>query len=309
MNMPGLEQAHRRRDLTAEENRTIADLVATRTRATACRASSTRASWSIAPSSIASGGGAGCSSAIRARFRNPGDYFTFAVDDDSLIVIRDDDGEIHALWNVCRHRGTQICDEPQGKVGRLVCPYHQWTYARDGSLVSCRGMQEDVDKSELGLLRAHVREVAGLIFVSLADDPPDFDEAAEAIGPLARPAGLRSRQGGEDRRLRRGGQLEARLGKQPRMLPLQRQSSAVHQSQLRSLQRRRHERADPGADRQRGRPQREKWAAAGLAVSHRRSGMTQFPDAGPQLLVRREPHAAGRRLCERNDGRPAGRRR
>ena len=41
---------------------------------------------------------------------DPGDYFTFAVDDDSLIVIRGDDGEIHALWNVCRHRGTQICD-------------------------------------------------------------------------------------------------------------------------------------------------------------------------------------------------------
>ena len=99
---------------------------------------------------------------------NPGDYFTFAVDNDSLIVIRDDDGEIHALWNVCRHRGTQICDEPQGRAGRLVCPYHQWTYARDGSLVSCRGMQEDIDKSQLGLLRAHVRELAGLIYVSLS---------------------------------------------------------------------------------------------------------------------------------------------
>ena len=76
---------------------------------------------------------------------NPGDYFTLSVDADSLIVIRDDDGEIHALWNVCRHRGTQICSEPQGRVGRLVCPYHQWTYARDGSLVSCRGMQDELD--------------------------------------------------------------------------------------------------------------------------------------------------------------------
>src|SRR6476620_6298774 len=42
---------------------------------------------------------------------NPGDYFTFSVGDDSLIIIRDDDNKINALWNVCRHRGTQICDE------------------------------------------------------------------------------------------------------------------------------------------------------------------------------------------------------
>ena len=94
------------------------------------------------------------------------------------------------MWNVCRHRGTLICDQPQGRVGRLVCPYHQWAYARDGSLVSCRGMQEDVCKEDLGLLSAHVREVEGLIYVSLADEPPDFGEAAAAIAPFARPQGL-----------------------------------------------------------------------------------------------------------------------
>ncbi|MEX2308003.1 MAG: Rieske (2Fe-2S) protein [Pirellulales bacterium] len=96
---------------------------------------------------------------------SPGDYITFSVDNDFLIVIRDDDGQIHALWNVCRHRGTQICAEPQGKAGRLVCPYHQWTYARDGSLVSCRGMQEDVDEAELGLLRARRETSATSRFV------------------------------------------------------------------------------------------------------------------------------------------------
>jgi Rieske 2Fe-2S family protein len=122
--------------------------------------------------------------------RNPGDYATFNVDDDSLIVIRDDDGQNIALWNVCRHRGTQVCGESHGTAGRLVCPYHQWAYARDGALVSCRGMQEDIDKSDLGLLHAQVREVAGLIYVSLSDDPPNFDEAAEAIGQIARPQGL-----------------------------------------------------------------------------------------------------------------------
>jgi Rieske 2Fe-2S family protein len=120
----------------------------------------------------------------------PGDYFTFAVDADSLIVMRDDDGQINALWNVCRHRGTELCDQPSGKVGRLVCPYHQWTYGRDGALLSCRGMQSELDKSELGLLRAPVRELGGLIYVSLSDSPPDFEGAVEAIGPLLTPQGF-----------------------------------------------------------------------------------------------------------------------
>jgi phenylpropionate dioxygenase-like ring-hydroxylating dioxygenase large terminal subunit len=120
----------------------------------------------------------------------PGDYFTFAIGDDSLIVIRGDDGEINALWNVCRHRGTQICDEPSGRAGRLVCPYHQWTYARDGSLMSCRGMQEDIDKDQLGLLRAPCRQLDGFVYVSLSDTPPDFDEAYRQVSPHVRPQGL-----------------------------------------------------------------------------------------------------------------------
>ena len=73
---------------------------------------------------------------------NPGDYFTFRLDHDSLIVTRDDDGAIHALYNVCRHRGTEICTEAAGHAGRFICPYHQWVYARDGSLVSCRRCRE-----------------------------------------------------------------------------------------------------------------------------------------------------------------------
>ena len=51
-------------------------------------------------------------------------------------------------------------------------------------------MQEEIDKPSLGLLRAQLRQVAGLIYVSLADNPPDFSQAASAIDPLAQPQGL-----------------------------------------------------------------------------------------------------------------------
>ena len=240
--MPSLDQQSTPR-LTAEEKRAIAELIA---RAAARLQLARRVLFERA----------GVSRRARriwrrgwlfvghtCEIRNPGDYFTFAVDDDSLIVIRDDDGQIHALWNVCRHRGTQICDQPQGRVGRLVCPYHQWTYARDGSLVSCRGMQEESTRASSACCTRHVRELAGLIYVSLCRRSARLRRGGRSDRPVGPAAGLQPRQGGEDRRLRRGRQLEARLGKQPRVLPLQRQPSAVHQGQLRPLQRRRRQRA------------------------------------------------------------------
>src|SRR5579863_5456386 len=85
---------------------------------------------------------------------NPGDFFTLEVDTDSLIILRDDEGTIRCLHNVCRHRGSLICTSASGQVRRLVCPYHQWTYGLDGALRACRGMPEDLDKSHFGLRSA-----------------------------------------------------------------------------------------------------------------------------------------------------------
>ncbi len=120
----------------------------------------------------------------------PGDYFLYEVDGDAVILVRDADGQVQALYNVCRHRGSIICEAAQGNVKRFICPYHQWTYALDGHLLVWRGMQDGLDKSQLGLHHAHVREVEGMIFLSLAQDPPDFEAAYEAIAPMARPQGL-----------------------------------------------------------------------------------------------------------------------
>jgi Rieske 2Fe-2S family protein len=122
----------------------------------------------------------------------PGDYFVFDIDTDSIIVIRGDDGHIAALHNTCRHRGMKVCQTQSGRVARIVCPYHQWSYARNGELVACGGMDKDgdLDRRDYGLHRVQAREVGGLIFVCLADDPPPFEGAAEALGALLRPQGL-----------------------------------------------------------------------------------------------------------------------
>src|SRR5450755_935246 len=63
----------------------------------------------------------------------PGDYFLAELFGESLIVVRGNDGAIRAHYNVCRHRGTRMCEEKSGTLsGSIMCPYHAWTYGLDG---------------------------------------------------------------------------------------------------------------------------------------------------------------------------------
>lgn len=106
---------------------------------------------------------------------NPGDYFTLALGAYQLVVIRGDDGVVRALHNVCRHRGSLLCDDAQRTVRRrMVCPYHQWLYELDGTLANARKTGVDFDPTAHGLATAACEVAAGMIFVSVADDPPDF---------------------------------------------------------------------------------------------------------------------------------------
>jgi len=104
-----------------------------------------------------------------------GDFFRFEVAEESVIVVRDRDGEIHALVNVCRHRGSRVCWEARGKARTFVCPYHGWAYGLDGTLRSARLMPDDFDKSQYGLRAINVEIFHGFIFISFAETPPNFD--------------------------------------------------------------------------------------------------------------------------------------
>jgi phenylpropionate dioxygenase-like ring-hydroxylating dioxygenase large terminal subunit len=118
---------------------------------------------------------------------NPGDYFLFEVADESFIVIRDDRMQIHALSNVCRHRGSRICIAGSGNARSLVCPYHQWVYRPDGSLLKARLMPPDFDLASQGLWRAAIEILADLIFVCASDQPPDFEAFRNCMEPRLRP--------------------------------------------------------------------------------------------------------------------------
>src|SRR5580692_3731598 len=101
-----------------------------------------------------------------------------------FIVVRDTDMSVRAFHNVCRHRGARLCNPGSGAFHRLVCPYHQWTYNRRGELVNNKHMGEDFDRSKFGLKPVHVESLAGLIFICLADTPPeDFAVMREAMQP------------------------------------------------------------------------------------------------------------------------------
>ena len=122
----------------------------------------------------------------------PGDYVTVQVGRSSIIIVRDDDMDVRAFHNVCRHRGSKVLLDQKGFVGNLVCPYHQWTYDLTGALIHAESMPSCFDRSQYGLKSVHIRSVAGLIFVCLADTPPDdFEDFRAAFEPYLAPHNLR----------------------------------------------------------------------------------------------------------------------
>ncbi|MEP7108991.1 MAG: aromatic ring-hydroxylating dioxygenase subunit alpha [Ferruginibacter sp.] len=117
----------------------------------------------------------------------PGDYFTFTIHNNSIIIIRGNKGEVYAHYNTCRHRGSLICLEEKGNAPKLICPYHQWVYDKDGSLFKARLMPDDFDRSGYGLHPVQLQVANGLIFISLADNPPDFKKVLEDYAPFLKP--------------------------------------------------------------------------------------------------------------------------
>lgn len=117
----------------------------------------------------------------------PGDYLTLEIGRNSVVVLRDRDGAVRAFHNTCRHRGSRVCTKEKGRASVLVCPYHQWTYALDGSLRNARQMPADFDRRDYGLKPARAELVCGMVYVCIGDDPPDLGRFREAVTPSIAP--------------------------------------------------------------------------------------------------------------------------
>ena len=209
----------------------------------------------------------------------PGDYFTMELDKDSIIVTRGDDGALHSFHNVCRHRGSLICPEPAGHVTRLVCPYHQWTYGLDGRLLACRGMPDDLDKTQFSLARVLLREVEGLIFISLAQNASPFEPAYEMLSPLLKPQGFHRAKVAKavDYVVHANWKLVWENNRECY------HCNVNHPQYIKANFD--HYNADDTTPRIRDAistvvlRSEQKWAAADLAPTHKQTGMTVFPDA------------------------------
>ena len=112
-----------------------------------------------------------------SELKKPGDFRSRRVAGRPVIFCRDQKGEIHCLFNTCRHRGAIVCTERDGNRRRFQCIYHGWTYGNDGALVGVPGSDayaESFDKSKFGLRRpARFEDYRGFWFMNLdAAAPP-----------------------------------------------------------------------------------------------------------------------------------------
>jgi phenylpropionate dioxygenase-like ring-hydroxylating dioxygenase large terminal subunit len=109
-----------------------------------------------------------------SQIRAPGDYVTFELGSDSVIVLREAGSGIRALRNVCRHRGTRLLEGAGRCHGRITCPYHGWTYRYDGSLLATPARESfpALDLREHSLAPVPVEVALGFVWVCLGANPP-----------------------------------------------------------------------------------------------------------------------------------------
>jgi len=108
----------------------------------------------------------------------PGEWRSIEYLGESVIVIRGDDGECRAFSNVCRHRGSRIVDGTGGCAKVLTCPYHAWSYARDGRLVGVPHRHEypGLRTEDHGLFPVALERWRGFVFVTLEPGAPSVAE-------------------------------------------------------------------------------------------------------------------------------------
>jgi len=112
----------------------------------------------------------------------PGAFFTCDLGGVPIVVVRDDDSGLRAFLNVCRHRGSLVC-EGEGKRASLQCPYHAWTYGLDGSLRAAPRSERvpGFEKESLGLVPVQVDSWGPFVFVN---PDAEAEPLAETLGEL-----------------------------------------------------------------------------------------------------------------------------
>lgn len=136
-----------------------------------------------------------CYVGLDAEIPNAGDYRRTVIGERSVIMVRDNDGSINVVENVCAHRGMRFCRQRKGTAAKdFFCPYHQWNYSLKGDLqgVPFRrgvkqdgkingGMPADFKLEDHGLTKLKVASRNGVIFASFDHD---IESLEDFLGPV-----------------------------------------------------------------------------------------------------------------------------
>ncbi len=116
---------------------------------------------------------------IESDIPEPGNYSVFRPGRESIIIVRQRDGTVKALYNVCPHRGNRLVQDDRGSVMQFTCSFHSWKFGLNGA---CRGITDPMTFNPKligdrpGLKELHCETYAGLVFVNMDDDPPPLRE-------------------------------------------------------------------------------------------------------------------------------------
>ena len=130
-----------------------------------------------------------CYVGLECEVPDKGDFKRTAIGERSVIMVRDDGGEIRVVENRCAHRGVAFCRERHGRVRSFTCPYHLWTYKLNGELKSLPfrhgvrqdgqvngGMPEDFEPAQHGLTALKVARRGGAVFASFDPGVEPFED-------------------------------------------------------------------------------------------------------------------------------------
>jgi len=137
------------------------------------------------------------------QLRNPGDFFTADIAGEPIVVVRGDDNNLRAFFNVCRHHAAAVVPESHGCAKQFRCPYHGWTYGIDGAL---KGMVEfdgvcNFDRADNGLVPIRVDTWENFVFVNLDGKAMPLQKFLGAVPELVAPLQLTKKLNYFDRRI------------------------------------------------------------------------------------------------------------
>ena len=112
-----------------------------------------------------------------------GDRLVVDVGNESILIVLNREGELRAYYNVCQHRGSQLCDKTGSGFGAAItCPYHSWSYSLDGNLIGAiHHEKESFDRDNISLTSVRISEWQGNLFVCLNDEEPPLHTWLEGL--------------------------------------------------------------------------------------------------------------------------------